>query len=439
MRIAVEKLPLGFEAGEVGEACALLPGADLAARHRDLLVGKAEALGRRGADRGDEIVAAVHHGGAAHHHGAGREGAEALAQIRGRAVQNAHALERQLERVGGDLRQGGLEPLPQHRRAHAHGHRAVALDRDARVLLARAAALHERNGSEAMVAAVDQPTLQRLLLRPADLAQHALEGRVIVAGVEVGLALVGHELAGRERQLGLGDQVLAAEVHGIEAEITRHHVDEALAEEVGLEPAGRADGADRRLAGHQRFDGDGDVADSIGAGQELRGLRRHHAAVGADIGAHVAVDVAAQAEDVAVARAGDLDVAIDLARVIGRHQVLAAVLDPFHRAADVAGRERDQEILGIELAAHAEAAADVGLDHVDGGLGEPSMGASARRLKNSTLVAPNMASLLFAASHSAIRPRVSSGTPVKRGSESSPRRAYSGLGEAASASPNATA
>ena len=90
-----------------------------------------------------------------------------------------------------------------------------------RVLLARAAALHERNGSKAMVAAVDQPTLERLLLRPADLAQHALEGRVIVAGVEVGLALVGHELAGRERQLGLADQVLAAEVHGIEAEITR--------------------------------------------------------------------------------------------------------------------------------------------------------------------------------------------------------------------------
>ena len=82
---------------------------------------------------------------------------------------------------------------------------------------------------------------------------------MIVAGVEVGLALVGHELAGRERQLGLADQVLAAEVHGIEAEITGDHVDEALAEEVRLEPAGRTDGADRRLARHQRFDGDGDA------------------------------------------------------------------------------------------------------------------------------------------------------------------------------------
>ena len=75
---------------------------------------------------------------------------------------------------------------------------------DAHVLLAGAAALDERHGGEAVIAAVDQPALQRLLLVPADLAQRALEGGVIVAGVEVGLALVGHELAGRERQLGLG-------------------------------------------------------------------------------------------------------------------------------------------------------------------------------------------------------------------------------------------
>ena len=70
-------------------------------------------------------------------------------------------------------------------------------------------------------------------------------------------------------------------------------------------------------------------------------------------------------EDGAVARAGDLEDRLLLARVVHRHQVLAAVLDPFHRALDVAGRERDQEILRIELAARAVAAADVVLDHLD--------------------------------------------------------------------------
>jgi hypothetical protein len=58
----------------------------------------------------------------------------------------------------------------------------------------------------------------------------------------------------------------------------------------------------------------------------------------------------------------------DLARVVGRHQVLAPVLDPFDGTADMTGCERDQKVLRVELAAHAEAAADVGLDHVDGAL-----------------------------------------------------------------------
>ena len=56
-----------------------------------------------------------------------------------------------------------------------------------------------------------------------------------------------------------------------------------------------------------------------------------------------------------------------------RHQMLAAVLGPFHRAADVARRERNQKILRIEFAARAKAAADVVLDHVDGIDGEAEL------------------------------------------------------------------
>ena len=218
-----------------------------------------------------------------------------------------------------------------------------------------------------MVTAVDQPALQRLLLVPAEFAQRAREGRVVVAGVELGLALIGHELAGRERQFRFGDQVLAAELHRVECEVTRHHVEQPLAEEVRLEAAGRPHGADRGLVGHQDIDREGDVADAVWARQELRRLGGNDAAVGADVGAHVAVDVAPHPEDRTVARAGDLDVAIDLARVVGRHQVLAAILDPLHRPAGETSRERDEKILRIELAAHAEATADIGLQHVDVG------------------------------------------------------------------------
>jgi hypothetical protein len=57
-----------------------------------------------------------------------------------------------------------------------------------------------------------------------------------------------------------------------------------------------------------------------------------------------------------VARAGDLDLAL---RVVETHQLLAAILGPFHRTAGQPRRERNEIVLGIELAARAEAAADV--------------------------------------------------------------------------------
>ena len=66
----------------------------------------------------------------------------------------------------------------------------------------------------------------------------------------------------------------------------------------------------------------------------------------------------------------------------------------------------------------------------------PSIGASVRRLKNSTLVAPNTVSRFFAASHSEIWPRVSSGNPVSRWQRNVSLRVYSALANAASASPN---
>ena len=53
-----------------------------------------------------------------------------------------------------------------------------------------------------------------------------------------------------------------------------------------------------------------------------------------------------------------------------RHQILAPVLDPLHRAADDLGRERNQKIFRIKLAARAETAADVVFEHAHRRLGE---------------------------------------------------------------------
>ncbi len=76
--------------------------------------------------------------------------------------------------------------------------------------------------------------------------------------------------------------------------------------------------------------------------------------------------MAAQCQHRAVARAGDFDIDLRLPRVVHGHQVFAPILDPLHRPPDVTRRERDEKILGVELAARPEAAADVILHHRDG-------------------------------------------------------------------------
>src|SRR5439155_14483341 len=88
-------------------------------------------------------------------------------------------------------------------------------------------------------------------------------------------------------------------------------------------------------------------------------------AVSARIGAEVDIDPAAEREYGAVDPAGDLQLGIHLARVVHRHQVFAPILDPADWAGEEACRERNEEVLRIELAARAEPSADVYLDEVD--------------------------------------------------------------------------
>src|SRR5262249_61128200 len=112
-----------------------------------------------------------------------------------------------------------------------------------------------------------------------------------------------------------------------------------------------------------------DVGNPIRTRHELRDVARADRAVGAEVGADVDVDAAAQPEQRAVAAAGNLDVAIHLAGMRHGEEVLAPVLDPFDRTAKEFGSERNEEILGEELAARTEAAIYIVLDKVDAAAG----------------------------------------------------------------------
>jgi hypothetical protein len=63
----------------------------------------------------------------------------------------------------------------------------------------------------------------------------------------------------------------------------------------------------------------------------------------------------ADAANRAIALQCDFDITLGFARVGDRHEMLAAVLDPFDRAAELFRHEGEEKIIGVEFAARSEA------------------------------------------------------------------------------------
>ena len=139
-------------------------------------------------------------------------------------------------------------------------------------------------------------------------------------------------------------------------------VHQPLADEVALGPPGRPERARRRLVGDDRPEIAVVVGHAIRAGQErgaelgrararrcarTRRCPRGSARAARRCGPRASKPISAS---YSTSRAWLVDM-----------QALAALLDPPHGAAELHRGERDQHVLGIQLAAHAEAAAHVHL------------------------------------------------------------------------------
>ena len=138
-----------------------------------------------------------------------------------------------------------------------------------------------------------------------------------------------------------------------------------LHREAALRPAGAAVGRDHHRVGVERLEDDPVVLRLVGAEQLGRGDDRDDQAV-RRVGAVVVPELDVQPEQPAVVVEADLDVLHLAALVGGGDEVLAAVLGELHGPAERLRRQRDQQLLGPRVVdLHAEAAADVGGDHVD--------------------------------------------------------------------------
>ena len=217
-----------------------------------------------------------------------------------------------------------------------------------------------------MVEPVDQLSPQLFFFRPAEFFQTTVENHQIVAAIE--FLLDRHRLNIRERigHLRLAYEIAAPEIHRIDTKIPGGYVKKPFAKKISLETPRSAIGADRRFVGHHHVRFQIDVGNAVRPRHELCHVARADRPVGTVISAGIDPYFAPQPQDRAVARTGDLYIAIHFAGMPRCQQMLAPVFDPFHRASGMAGGTGNEEIFRKEFASCPKAATDVILDHLDG-------------------------------------------------------------------------
>src|SRR5690606_26963106 len=112
----------------------------------------------------------------AHYRGAGMKGAETLLHQRRRSMAYRNTVHGKPEAIGGNLAKYRLKSLPDRGRADIHGYRAIAFQTHSHAFAgAGSATFHEAAQAEAVIAAVDQLSLEMLFFCPTEFFEAALE------------------------------------------------------------------------------------------------------------------------------------------------------------------------------------------------------------------------------------------------------------------------
>ncbi len=154
---------------------------------------------------------------------------------------------------------------------------------------------------------------------------------------------------------------------GLAADRVRDRVDHAFHREAHAGARDATERHDRRLVGAHRPGAVAERREVVGARQDAADLRRLQA--GRErvdrVGAGVDRGLGVERQQLAVLVGVGGQLVVVLARVGGGDQMLAAILDPAHRAVEMARQPAEADLLGLQQALPAEAAADVGRDHAD--------------------------------------------------------------------------
>ncbi len=276
----------------------------------------------------------------------------------------------------GDLREARVDPLAVRRGARVDDRRAGGRHPHVRGLVERRMQSHSLRpdsargrqaadldpGREAD-AAIDALAAQLLLLAAelveVELLEQLVERAVVVARV------VGDPERRRERELLLGDEVLAPQLEPVHAELVGEAVHRQLDPVGRLRPAGAADGVRAHLVREDAGDLDVDRRPLVAAAHHGEPERRDERREQHHVGAQVGDDVGLAAGDRAVALRAERDRVDLIAAVMARGHVLGAGLGPLDRAPEPLGEREHERLLAVNLELRPEAAAHVRSHHAE--------------------------------------------------------------------------
>src|ERR671936_2635607 len=151
----------------------------------------------------------------------------------------------------------------------------------------------------------------------------------------------------------------------VNTQIPGNHIEEAFTEKTRFKSSRTAVASGGGFICYDRQNVEVDIWNSVGSRKELTRSRGKNSPRGANVGTHVSDDLGTQCEYQSVARTCDLDIAINFARMIGRHHVFASIFLPFYRTTKMPRRKRYKEVLGVKFAANSKGSSHVEFDQIN--------------------------------------------------------------------------
>ena len=297
---------------------------------------------------------------AAHQRAPRRERAASERNFFGVALDVVDRLERHAEPFGNELRKRRGVALAVGMGAGDDRHHAAGIEPDFHALVENTAELDiGRDGASAQLAAPLAVLAARRKAFPVGGRQAHVHQLLELAAI---VSVMRRRVIGQ--RLGR-DEIAPPQFDPVDPRDLRRALDQALDQIDRFRPAGASIDRGRRSVGEDGVGADMDGLYVVKTWNEHDRPEQRSGRGAPPVGAERLIGVRADGEELAVLVEREFAVDDLVARMIVAEQAFAARRRPFDRPAATLRRPQHQNVFGIEIGLHAEAAADIGRDHPD--------------------------------------------------------------------------